>query len=101
MTPYFSREDARIYNIIRYMSLLNLCDIRRGKDPSDRVGLFMLISHIILLLFLVLPLGALISKSLQNKDGEFMVLQTITCIFKNPHYFNHFIIVYLSLSVPL
>jgi len=57
------------------MSLFKFADIHRGKDSSDRVGLFMLISYIILfLLFLVLPLGSLISKSLQNKDGEFIGL---------------------------
>jgi len=43
------------------MNFLKFGDIRRGKDSSDRVGQFMLLSYIILfLLFLVLPLGALI-----------------------------------------
>jgi hypothetical protein len=53
------------------MNLFKFADIRRGKDSSDRVGQFMLGSYIILfLLFLVLPLGSLISKSLENKDGR-------------------------------
>ena len=57
------------------MSLLKFADIKRGKDSSDRVGQFMLASYIILfLVFLVLPLGSLIFKSLQNKDGDFVGL---------------------------
>ncbi len=71
------------------MSLLKFADIRRGKDSSDRVGLFMLISYIILfLLFLVLPLGALISKSLQNKDGEFIGLTNYNLYLQEPALFQ-------------
>ena len=67
------------------MSLFKFADIRRGKDSSDRVGLFMLISYIILfLLFLVLPLGSLISKSLQNKDGEFIGLTNYNLYLQEP-----------------
>ena len=71
------------------MSLFKIADIRRGKDSSDRVGLFMLISYIILfLLFLVLPLGALISKSLQNKDGEFIGLTNYNLYLQEPALFQ-------------
>ena len=71
------------------MSLFKVADIRRGKDSSDRVGLFMLISYIILfLLFLVLPLGALISKSLQNKDGEFIGLTNYNLYLQEPALFQ-------------
>ena len=57
------------------MNLLKFADIRRGKDASDRVGQFMLAAYIILfLIFLVLPLGSLILKSVQNKDGDFVGL---------------------------
>ena len=71
------------------MSLFKFADIRRGKDSSDRVGLFMLISYIILfLLFLVLPLGALISKSLQNKDGEFIGLRNYNLYLQEPALFQ-------------
>jgi len=71
------------------MSLFKFADIRRGKDSSDRVGLFMLISYIILfLLFLVLPLGALISKSLQNKDGEFIGLKNYNLYLQEPALFQ-------------
>ena len=71
------------------MSLFKFADIRRGKDSSDRVGLFMLISYIILfLLFLVLPLGALISKSLQNKDGEFIGLTNYNLYLQEPALFQ-------------
>ena len=71
------------------MSLFKFADIRRGKDSSDRVGLFMLISYIILfLLFLVLPLGSLISKSLQNKDGEFIGLTNYNLYLQEPALFQ-------------
>ena len=71
------------------MSLFKFADIRRGKDSSDRVGLFKLISYIILfLLFLVLPLGALISKSLQNKDGEFIGLTNYNLYLQEPALFQ-------------
>ena len=71
------------------MSLFKFADIRRGNDSSDRVGLFMLISYIILfLLFLVLPLGALISKSLQNKDGEFIGLTNYNLYLQEPALFQ-------------
>ena len=71
------------------MSLFKFADIRRGKDSSDRVGRFMLISYIILfLLFLVLPLGALISKSLQNKDGEFIGLTNYNLYLQEPALFQ-------------
>ena len=71
------------------MSLFKFADIRRGKDSSDRVGLFMLISYIILfLLFLVLPLGALISKSLQNKDCEFIGLTNYNLYLQEPALFQ-------------
>ena len=71
------------------MSLFKFADIRRGKDSSDRVGLFMLISYInLFLLFLVLPLGALISKSLQNKDGEFIGLTNYNLYLQEPALFQ-------------
>ena len=71
------------------MSLFKFANIRRGKDSSDRVGLFMLISYIILfLLFLVLPLGSLISKSLQNKDGEFIGLTNYNLYLQEPALFQ-------------
>jgi len=49
----------------------------------------MLLSYIILfLLFLVLPLGALISKSLQNKDGEFIGLTNYNLYLQEPALFQ-------------
>jgi iron(III) transport system permease protein len=71
------------------MNLFKFADIRRGKDSSDRVGQFMLGSYIILfLLFLVLPLGALISKSLENKDGEFIGLANYSLYLQEPALFQ-------------
>ena len=71
------------------MNLFKFADIRRGKDSSDRVGQFMLGSYIILfLLFLVLPLGALISKSLENKDGEFIGFANYSLYLQEPALFQ-------------
>ena len=71
------------------MNFLKFGDIRRGKDSSDRVGQFMLLSYIILfLLFLVLPLGALISKSLENKDGDFIGLSNYILYLQEPALFQ-------------
>ena len=71
------------------MNLFKFADIRRGKDSSDRVGQFMLVSYIILfLLFLVLPLGSLISKSLENKDGEFIGLANYSLYLQEPALFQ-------------
>jgi len=72
------------------MNLLKFADIRRGKDSSDRVGQIMLIIYIILfLVFLVLPLGGLIYKSLQNKQGEFVGLSNYYLyIFQEPALFQ-------------
>ena len=71
------------------MNLFKFADIRRGKDSSDRVGQFMLGSSIILfLLFLVLPLGSLISKSLENKDGEFIGLANYSLYLQEPALFQ-------------
>ena len=46
------------------MNFFKFADIKRGKDSSDRVGQFMLTAYIVLFfIFLVLPLGSLIFKS--------------------------------------
>jgi len=72
------------------MNLLKFADIRRGKDSSDRVGQIMLAIYILLfLVFLVLPLGGLIYKSLQNKQGEFVGLSNYYLyIFQEPALFH-------------
>jgi len=70
------------------MSFLKFAEIKRGKDSSDRVGQFMLVSYIILfLVFLVLPLGTLILKSLQNKDGDFVGLINYYLYLQEPALF--------------
>ena len=72
------------------MNLLKFANIRRGKDSSDRVGQIMLAIYILLfLVFLVLPLGGLIYKSLQNKQGEFVGLSNYYLyIFQEPALFQ-------------
>ena len=84
------------------MNLLKFADIRRGKDSSDRVGQIMLIIYIMLfLVFLVLPLGGLIFKSLQINKESLLVYQTTTYIFfRNQLYSNRYLIVYLLQSPP-
>ena len=64
---------------------------RRNKDLSDRVGQLMVIAYICMfILFLVLPLGALIIKSIQNSDGEFIGLQNFYFYLKEPALFQSF-----------
>ena len=70
------------------MNLLKFANIRRGKDSSDRVGQIMLATYILLfLVFLVLPLGGLIYKSLQNKQGEFVGLSNYYLYLQEPALF--------------
>ena len=71
------------------MNLLKFANIRRGKDSSDRVGQIMLIIYILLfLVFLVFPLGGLIYKSLQNKQGEFTGLSNYYLYLQEPALFH-------------
>ena len=71
------------------MNFFKFADIKRGKDSSDRVGQILLASYIILfLVFLVLPLGSLIFKSLQNKDGDFVGLVNYYLYLQEPALFQ-------------
>ena len=64
---------------------------KRDKDLSDRVGKLMLLAYIVLFfLFLVLPLGALIIKSFQNADGEFIGLHNFYIYLREPALFQSF-----------
>ena len=86
------------------MNLLKFANIRRGKDSSDRVGQIMLAIYILLfLVFLVLPLGGLIYKSLQNKQGEFVGLSNYYLyIFQEPALFlslSHSLFIAISSTI--
>tara|TARA_B110000196_G_scaffold319149_1_gene336290 strand:- start:1039 stop:2742 length:1704 start_codon:yes stop_codon:yes gene_type:complete len=71
------------------MNFFKFADIKRGKDSSDRVGQFMLAAYITLFfIFLVLPLGSLIFKSLQNKDGDFVGLINYYLYLQEPALFQ-------------
>jgi iron(III) transport system permease protein len=71
------------------MNFFKFADIKRGKDSSDRVGQLMLVSYIALFfIFLVLPLGSLIFKSLQNKDGDFVGLINYYLYLQEPALFQ-------------
>ena len=64
---------------------------QRNKNLSDRVGLFMVVAYILIFfLFLILPLGALIIKSVQNSDGEFIGLQNFFLYLREPALFQSF-----------
>ena len=64
---------------------------QRNKNFSDRVGLFMVVAYILIFfLFLILPLGALIIKSVQNSDGEFIGLQNFFLYLREPALFQSF-----------
>lgn len=63
----------------------------RRADLSDRVGLCMVIGYLVLfVLFLVLPLGALIIKSVQNQQGEFVGLTNFIAYLNEPALFQSF-----------
>ena len=65
--------------------------IKRDQDLSDRVGKLMLLAYILLFfLFLVLPLGALIVKSMQNSDGEYIGLHNFYIYLNEPALFQSF-----------
>ncbi len=64
---------------------------KRGRDLSDNVGRIMMLTYIgLFLLFLVFPLGALILKSLQNSNGEFVGLFNFYLYLKEPALFQSF-----------
>ena len=65
--------------------------MKRDQDLSDRVGKLMLLAYIVLFfLFLVLPLGALIIKSMQNSDGEYIGLHNFYIYLNEPALFQSF-----------
>ena len=64
---------------------------KRDQDLSDRVGKFMLAAYILLFfLFLVLPLGSLTIKSLQNAEGDFIGLDNFYTYLREPALFQSF-----------
>ena len=77
-------EKANQQKLLRHLD-------QRNKDLSDRVGLFMVVAYILIFfLFLILPLGALIIKSVQNSDGEFIGLQNFFLYLREPALFQSF-----------
>ena len=65
--------------------------IKRDQDLSDHVGKLMLLAYIVLFfLFLVLPLGALVVKSMQNSDGEYIGLHNFYIYLNEPALFQSF-----------
>ena len=77
-------EKANQPKLLRYLD-------QRNKNLSDRVGLFMVVAYILIFfLFLILPLGALIIKSVQNSDGEFVGLQNFFLYLREPALFQSF-----------
>lgn len=71
------------------MSALNINTNTRGRDSSDKIGRAMLFAYIVLfLLFLVLPLGSLLIKSLQNRDGDFIGMSNYLLYLQEPALFQ-------------
>lgn len=71
------------------MSTFDTNTISRGRDSSDKVGRAMLLAYIALfLLFLVLPLGSLLIKSLQNSDGNFIGMSNYLLYLQEPALFQ-------------
>lgn len=71
--------------------ICNFKNLQRGRDLSDNVGRLVMITYIALfLLFLVLPLGALILKSVQNQDGQFVGIANFYLYLQEPALFQSF-----------
>ena len=89
-----SNYPRKIFKFIRtsaksnHMNILKSGSLRE-RDSSDRLGRAMLIAYIILfLLFMVLPLGSLIIKSLQDRSGDFVGVANYAIYLQEPALFQ-------------
>ena len=58
---------------------------RSTKDKSDNVGRVLVVAYLILFLcFMIFPLFALMSKSMQNADGAFVGLANFVAYLNEP-----------------
>ena len=62
-----------------------------ASDESDKIGKVLVYIYLLLFFcFLILPLIALMSKSMQNADGEFIGLANFAAYLKEPALFSSF-----------
>lgn len=65
--------------------------VSRGRDSSDKIGKAMLLAYIALFfMFMVLPLGSLLVKSVQNREGSFVGLSNYLLYLQEPALFQSF-----------
>ena len=64
---------------------------RSTRDKSDNVGRVLVVAYLILFLcFMIFPLFALMSKSMQNADGAFVGLSNFVAYLNEPTLFKSF-----------
>ena len=64
---------------------------RSARDKSDNVGRILVVAYLILFLcFMIFPLFALMSKSMQNANGVFIGLENFVVYLKDPTLFKSF-----------
>ena len=62
-----------------------------SSDKSDRIGKLLVVGYLVLFFcFLVLPLFALMSKSMQNADGVFVGFENFAAYLQDPALFKSF-----------
>ena len=64
---------------------------RSTRDKSDNVGRVLVVAYLVLFLcFMIFPLFALLSKSMQNADGAFVGLSNFVAYLNEPTLFKSF-----------
>ena len=64
---------------------------RSARDKSDNVGRVLVVAYLVLFLcFMIFPLFALMSKSMQNADGAFVGLSNFVAYLNEPTLFKSF-----------
>ena len=72
--------------------MMSDCTIpRSARDKSDNVGRVLVVAYLVLFLcFMIFPLFALMSKSMQNADGAFVGLSNFVAYLNEPTLFKSF-----------
>ena len=73
------------------MNMFGVISKKIASDESDKIGKVLVYIYLLLFFcFLILPLIALMSKSMQNSDGEFIGLANFAVYLKEPALFSSF-----------
>ena len=73
------------------MNIFGVISEKIALDQSDKIGKVLVYIYFLLFFcFLILPLIALMSKSMQNSDGEFIGLANFAVYLKEPALFSSF-----------